>query len=144
GRRRPALAPDPDGDDDRLVRPARSCPARQAHRQGLRDDGPGVGRTGRQGARLMPKGWRWVKHINSHERFVHDSIDSLGYDWSRVADPHAQPRYPLRVYLPQTTEDVVRIVQEARSLGLDLTIRAHGHSSNDLVVRDGGSILLTE
>jgi len=92
----------------------------------------------------MAKGWGWVKHINSHERFVHDSIDSLGYDWSRVGDPHIQPRYPLRVYLPQTTEDVVRIVQETRSLGLDLTIRAHGHSSNGLVVRDGGTILLTE
>jgi hypothetical protein len=87
---------------------------------------------------------RWVRHINSHERFVHDSIDSLGYDWSRVADPNVEPRYPLRVYLPQSTEDVVRVVQETRSLGLELTIRAHGHSSNDLVVRGGGTILLTE
>jgi FAD/FMN-containing dehydrogenase len=92
----------------------------------------------------MARGWGWVKHINSHSRFVHDSIDSLGYDWSRVADRGADPRYPLRIYLPQTTEDVVRIVQETQSLGLELTIRAHGHSSNDLVVRDHGTILLTE
>jgi hypothetical protein len=92
----------------------------------------------------MAKGWGWAKHINSHSRFVHDSIDSLGYDWSRVAEHDARPHYPLRIYLPQTTDDVVRIVQETRSLGLDLTVRAHGHSSNDLVVRDHGTILLTE
>ena len=85
----------------------------------------------------------WRRRINSHERFVHDSIDSLGYDWARVADPDRVPRFPLRIYLPQTTEDVVTAVKEAKALGLTLTVRAHGHSSNDLVVTDG-SVLLTE
>jgi len=85
-----------------------------------------------------------VRRINSHEKFVHDSIASLGYDWARIADPDARPRYPFRVYLPQTTDDVVTAVNEARSLGLTLTVRAHGHSSNGLVVVDRGTILLTE
>ena len=87
---------------------------------------------------------RWVRRINSHEKFVHDSIDSLGYDWSRIADPKAEPHFPFRVYLPQTTADVVTAVNEVRTLGLALTIRAHGHSSNGLVVADGGTVLLTE
>ncbi len=85
----------------------------------------------------------WRKRINSHETFVHDSIDSLGYDWARVADPDQAPRFPLRIYLPQTTEDVVTAVKEAKALGETLTVRAHGHSSNDLVVTDG-TLLLTE
>jgi hypothetical protein len=92
----------------------------------------------------MAKGWGWAKHINSHEKFVHDSIDSLGYDWSRVADPAIEPQYPLRIYLPRTTNDVVEIINEVNGLGLPLTVRAHGHSSNDLVVRDRGTVLLTE
>ncbi|HET7490223.1 MAG TPA: FAD-binding oxidoreductase [Acidimicrobiales bacterium] len=93
----------------------------------------------------MPRGpSRWEKHINSHERFVHDSIDSLGYDWSRVADPAVAAHYPRKVYLPRTADDVVKIVKEARALGEHLTVRAHGHSSNDLVVVDGGTVLLTE
>ncbi|MEN3313943.1 MAG: hypothetical protein V7605_177 [Acidimicrobiaceae bacterium] len=87
---------------------------------------------------------RWVRRINSHEKFVHDSIDSLGYDWARIADPATTPRYPFRVYLPQTTDDVVTAVNEARALGLSLTVRAHGHSSNSLVVVDHGTVLLTE
>lgn len=89
-------------------------------------------------------GWSWAKRINSHESFVHDSLDSLGYDWSRIGDPDIQPAFPLRVYLPQATDDVVRIVREAKDLGLEVTVRAHGHSSNDLVVRGGGTVLLTE
>ncbi len=92
----------------------------------------------------MGRGRAWARRINSHERFVHDSIDSLGYDWSRVGDPAARPQFPLRIYLPQTTEDVVEVVREAKSRGLTLTVRAHGHSSNDLVVRGGGTVLLTE
>ncbi|HET7416883.1 MAG TPA: FAD-binding oxidoreductase [Solirubrobacterales bacterium] len=93
----------------------------------------------------MPRGpARWEKHINSHERFVHDSIDSLGYDWSRVADPSAPPHYPGKVYLPRTTEDVVRVLREVRQLGEHVVVRAHGHSSNDLVVAEGGTVLLTE
>lgn len=87
---------------------------------------------------------RWRKRINSHEAFVHDSIDSLGYDWGRVADPHVQPQFPFKVYLPRSTDDVVRVVKEARALGELLTIRCKGHSSNGLVLREGGSILLTE
>jgi hypothetical protein len=85
----------------------------------------------------------WRQRISSHEAFVHDSIDGLGYDWSRVADPNQDPRFPLRIYLPQTTEDVVTVVTEAKRLGTPLTVRAHGHSSNDLVVTEG-SVLLTE
>jgi len=86
----------------------------------------------------------WRAGINSHETFVHDSIDSLGYDWARVADPDRPPAFPLRIYLPQTTADVVTAVTEARELGLAITVRAHGHSSNDLVVAEGGTVLLTE
>jgi hypothetical protein len=82
--------------------------------------------------------------FSSHDSLKHDSIDGLGYDWSRIANPHAQPRYPLRVYLPQTTDDVVTIVKEARARGERLTVRGNGHSSNDLVTAEHGSILLTE
>ncbi len=84
------------------------------------------------------------KRINSHETFVHDSIDSLGYDWARIADPHTTPKFPLKVYLPRTTKDVIEVVKEAKSLGQRLGIRGKGHSSNDLVLVEGGSILLTE
>lgn len=87
---------------------------------------------------------RRTKRVNSHERFVHDSIDGLGYDWERVADPDAPARLPLRVYLPRSTEDVVLAVNEARSRGERPTVRALGHSSNDLVVRGGGTLLLTQ
>src|SRR4029079_14004850 len=55
--------------------------------------------------------------ITSHETFDHDSIVSLGYDWSRIANPETQPKLPLKVYLPQSTEDLVKIVKEARQLG---------------------------
>jgi hypothetical protein len=84
----------------------------------------------------------WRRRINSHEAFVHDSIDSLGYDWSRIGEPGVTPRFPLRVYLPQSTEDVVTVVREAKELGLPVTVRARGHSSNDLVL--AGTVLLTE
>ena len=30
----------------------------------------------------------------SHENLPHDSIDSLGYDWERVANPAIRPKYP--------------------------------------------------
>jgi hypothetical protein len=86
----------------------------------------------------------WKRRINSHESFTHDSIDSLGYDWSRVADPSVAPKIPFKVYLPRTTGDIVRAVREAKSLGERLAIRSKGHSSNDLVLTDGGSLLLTE
>lgn len=84
------------------------------------------------------------KRINSHETFVHDSIDSLGYDWARIADPNITPKFPLKVYLPRTTDDVIKVVKEAKSLGQRIGIRSKGHSSNDLVLVEGGSILLTE
>ena len=87
---------------------------------------------------------RWRKRINSHEAFVHDSIDSLGYDWGRIADPHVRPQFPFKVYLPQSTDDVVRVVKEAKALGEQLTLRCKGHSSNGLVLNEGGSVLLTE
>ncbi len=80
----------------------------------------------------------------SHESFSHDSIDSLGYDWERMADPRTPPRYPLKVYLPRTTEDVVAAIHEARELGQTLTIRSKGHSSNDLVLADRGAVLCTQ
>lgn len=86
----------------------------------------------------------WKKRINSHETFTHDSIDSLGYDWERVANPSIAPKFPRKIYLPQTTEDIVHAVREARTLGERLAIRSKGHSSNDLVLTDGGSMLLTE
>lgn len=81
---------------------------------------------------------------SSHETFSHDSLDSLGYDWERIANPNIHPRYPLKVYLPQSTEDIVQIVNEIKILGQVLKIRSKGHSSNDLVLEDKGSVLCTE
>lgn len=80
----------------------------------------------------------------SHETFRHDSLDSLAYDWSRVADPGTAPMWPLKVYLPATTDDVVRVVRDAAALGEDVIVRARGHSSNRLVTAQGGVVLLTE
>ncbi len=82
--------------------------------------------------------------ISSHETFSHDSIDSLGYDWERIANPGIAPHYPLKIYLPQSTEDVVQAIQEARQLGQRLMIRSKGHSSNDLILADRGTVLCTE
>src|SRR5215218_6264588 len=81
----------------------------------------------------------WRAEISSHESFTHDSIDSLGYDWERIANPAAAPRFPLKVYLPRTTDDLIRILREAKSLGDDLRVRGKGHSSNGLVLTNGGS-----
>ncbi len=86
----------------------------------------------------------WKKSINSHEAFTHDSIDSLGYDWERISNPSIAPKFPLKIYLPQTTEDIVSVVKEVKELGEKLTVRAKGHSSNDLVLGDGGPVMLTE
>lgn len=80
----------------------------------------------------------------SHETFSHDSIDSIGYDWERIANPNIQPKYPLKLYLPQTTDDVVQIINETRQLGQKIKIRSKGHSSNDLVLEDKGNVLSTE
>ena len=86
----------------------------------------------------------WKARISSHDAFSHDSIDSLGYDWERVANPGIAPKFPRKIYLPQSTEDVVVAVRECAELGDRLTIRSKGHSSNDLVLADGGVLLLTE
>lgn len=85
----------------------------------------------------------WRASISSHDAFTHDSLDSLGYDWGRIADPEIAPRGPLKVYLPRTIEELVSVVREAKSLGETLRVRGSGHSSNDLVVSDGGSVLVT-
>jgi hypothetical protein len=89
-----------------------------------------------------PSAWR--RRINSHETFTHDSIDSLGFDWERIAAPSIPSRLPRKIYLPRTTDDIVRAVRESRSLGERPIIRSKGHSSNDLVLTDGGSMILTE
>jgi len=87
----------------------------------------------------------WRNRITSHETFTHDSLDSLGYDWERIGNPHIKPRYPLKVYLPQTTDDIVKVLKEVKALGERLAIRSKGHSSNDLVLTEpGGSVLVTE
>lgn len=86
----------------------------------------------------------WKRKITSHEAFTHDSIDSLGYDWERIANPSIRPKFPLKIYLPQSTEDIVKVVTEAKALGEKLAIRSKGHSSNDLVLTDRGSLLITE
>lgn len=93
-------------------------------------------------AYTSPASWR--SRISSHEAFAHDSIESLGYDWERVAHPDLQPRPPFKVYLPTSVDDVVRAVQEARSLGERLVVRSRGHSSNDLVVAEGGAVILLQ
>ena len=81
---------------------------------------------------------------SSHESFSHDSIDSLGYDWERIGNPGIAPKFPFKIYLPRSTEDVVRAVREARQLGQTLRVRSKGHSSNGLVLEEGGCILLIE
>jgi len=86
----------------------------------------------------------WRGKITSHETFTHDSIDSLGYDWSRISGTGIEPKHPLKVYLPQTTEDVSKMIRDANSIGERLWVRGSGHSSNDLVLVDHGSILLTQ
>ncbi|MBO0747333.1 MAG: FAD-binding oxidoreductase [Acidimicrobiaceae bacterium] len=86
----------------------------------------------------------WRTNINSHKGFTHDSIDSLGYDWERIANPEIPPRFPLKVYLPRTTEEVVKVVKEAKALGEHLRIRSAGHSSNNLLLEEGGNVLVTQ
>ncbi len=80
----------------------------------------------------------------SHEDVSHDSIDSFGYDWERAANRDVRPRYPLKIYLPQTTEDIVEIIRETNALGQKLMIRSKGHSSNDLVLAEKGAVLTTQ
>ena len=61
------------------------------------------------------------KHT-SHEGFDHDSLESFGYDWERIGNPYLEAKFPLKLYLPQTTEDVVKIIFEVRALGQELKI----------------------
>lgn len=81
---------------------------------------------------------------SGHQAFGHDSLASVAYDWERVGDPEVRPRWPFKVYLPRGTDDVVRAIAEARERGERLVVRAHGHSSNDLVTAEGGAVLLTQ
>jgi len=82
--------------------------------------------------------------FTSHESFSHDSISSLGYDWERIADPNIAPKFPLKVYFPRSLEDVVAAARETSQLGQKLWVRSKGHSSNDLVLAEGGAVLCTE
>ena len=50
--------------------------------------------------------------------------NSLGYDWARIADPHITPKFPLKVYLPHTTDDVIKVVKEAKPLRQRLAVRS--------------------
>ena len=100
--------------------------------------------TPRPGRDVVTASETWRSRISNHGTFTHDSLDSLGYDWGRIADPAVEPVYPLRVYLPRTTEEVIHVVKEAQVLGQRLVVRNSGHSSNDLVTPDRGSVLLTQ
>lgn len=80
----------------------------------------------------------------SHENLPHDSIDSLGYDWERVANPAIRLKYPFKIYLPRTTEDVIAVVNEARQLGQTFRLRSRGHSSSDPVLVDKGVVVFAE
>jgi hypothetical protein len=91
----------------------------------------------------LPRSHGWRARINSHDRWSHDTIASLGFDWSRVADPRAEPESPFVVYWPETTEDVVQAVREAREAGDRLVVRGNAHSSNRLSTGDHARVLVT-
>ena len=92
--------------------------------------------------KVASKSWRGK--IESHETFSHDSLDSLGYDWERIGNPKIGPKFPLKVYMPRTPEDVAKAVKECKTLGQELKVRSKGHSSNDLVLAEGGAVLLMQ
>jgi hypothetical protein len=92
--------------------------------------------------KVASKSWRGK--IESHETFSHDSIDSLAYDWERIGNPKIEPKFPFKIYLPKTPEDVANAVLECKQLGQELKIRSKGHSSNDLVLSDRGAVLLMQ
>ena len=81
--------------------------------------------------------------VVGHSRLTHDTWADLGHDWSVVADPARAPEPPSKVYLPRSTDDVVRAMREARTLGHRVVVRGAGHSSNGLVTDPGGAVLLT-
>ena len=92
--------------------------------------------------KVASKSWRGK--IESHETFSHDSLDSLAYDWERIGNPRIAPKFPFKVYLPRSPEDVARAVKECKELGQTITVRSKGHSSNDLVLNEGGAVLLMQ
>jgi hypothetical protein len=79
--------------------------------------------------------------VTSHESFGHDSVDSLSYDWERIGNPGIAPKPPLQAYFPQTTEEVASILKELAKLQKPFKIRSNGHSSNDLVLADRGTVI---
>lgn len=85
--------------------------------------------------------------ISSHDGltqgFTHDSLDGLGLDWERIANPQLARRDPLKVYLPRSTEELIAVIREAKALGESPKVRGSGHSSNDLVVTDRGTVIVT-
>jgi hypothetical protein len=89
----------------------------------------------------------WRMSISTHEGvihgFTHDSLDSLGHDYERVSNPAMPGRDPLTVYLPRTTDEVISVIRQAKERGEELKVRGSGHSSNDLVVADRGSVIVT-
>jgi hypothetical protein len=91
----------------------------------------------------FPKPHGWRARINSHDRFSHDTIASLGYDWSLVADPQAAAQFPFAVYWPESTEDVVRAVRDARAAGERLLVRGNAHSSNRLSTGEHARVVVT-
>src|SRR5829696_4058343 len=94
--------------------------------------------------RLKTASTTWRGKIESHETFSHDSIESLGYDWERIGNPKIEPKFPFKVYLPRTPQDVADAVRECKELGQPLKVRSKGHSSNDLVLSEGGAVLLMQ
>jgi hypothetical protein len=94
-------------------------------------------------AQELPRSHGWRARIDSHDRWSHDTIESLGYDWSRVADPAAEPQSPFVVYWPETTEEVVRAVRDARAAGDRLLVRGNAHSSNRLSTGERARVLVT-
>ncbi|HRI69604.1 MAG TPA: FAD-dependent oxidoreductase [Polyangium sp.] len=79
----------------------------------------------------------------SHEGLFHDRIDSFGFDWEKVGNPDVAPRYPYKIYVPRTVDELVRAVKESKQLGETLVVRSKGHSSNDLVFNEHGAVLYT-
>jgi hypothetical protein len=95
--------------------------------------------------RLQPRHQPRRYVVTSHESFSHDEIDSFGYDWERIGDPKIEPRRPLTVHFPETTEEVQEIVRRCRARNEKFLVRGRGHSSNDLVLAERDvSVLCTE
>jgi hypothetical protein len=94
--------------------------------------------------KLKPASTTWRGKIESHETFSHDTLDSFGYDWERIGNPGIAPKHPFKLYLPRRSEDVAAAIKECNELGQELRIRSKGHSSNDLVLNEGGAVMLMQ